>query len=135
MRARSSRLVLAVTAAALTAGLAGCSSAVTSGATSGADRGQEARNDSTEQLAAARQASLAPVAEQLAALTRERQAEVRAGQAAQTTAVEQRIAAYEQLQQSIQTAGSPAAVRGLVERSGLDLDRSADPAADVPAAG
>ena len=134
MRARSSRLLLAVTAAALTAGLAGCSSGAASGATSAAGA-QETRNDSTEQLAAARQASLAPVAEQLAALTRERQAAVRAGQAAQTAGVEQRIAAYQQLQESIQSADSPAAVRGAVERADLDLDRSADPAADVPAAG
>ena len=116
MRTRSPRLLLVVAAAGLTLGLAGCSSG------DGQVSAQQARNDAAEQLAAAQRATLVPVASRIDALARQQQGGTGAGE----------LDAYRALARSVEAAHSAGAVHELVDRSGLDLGRSAG---DVLAAG
>ena len=113
MRARSTRLLLVTAAAGLILGLAGCSSG------DGSVAPQQARNDAAQQLAAAQRATLEPVASRIEVLSRRQPGS-------------DELAAYEALARSVAAAPSAGAVQELVDRSGLDLGRSAG---DATAAG
>ena len=137
MRARLVRTVIATTAVIATLGLAGCTATDDAAVST-----QQVRNDAAQELAAARQATLVPVASRLELLDREKQRAELAGSAAAATDVERRIDAYSDLAASIEAAPSAAQVRTLVDRAGLELGPSIDdsavptaaPAAAVPAA-
>lgn len=137
----SGRLVrTALAAAVVTAsfGLAGCT-AGGAAETSAAAATQDARNDAAVELASARQATLVPVANQLELLGREKQRALLAGSTAAATDVEQRIAAYRGLADSIEAAPSAETVRTLVDRAGLELgpaiDDSGVPVSAAPTSG
>jgi hypothetical protein len=116
MRARLVRITLATSAAALTLGLAGCGGA--DGPTGGT--GQGARNHAAEELAAARQATLVPVATELELLDR---AELRArlaGDPVQAAAVDEQLTAYRDLAAAIEAAPTADSVSTAVAASGLE---------------
>jgi len=137
MRARLVRTVIATTAVIATLGLAGCTATDDAAVST-----QQVRNDAAQELAAARQATLVPVASRLELLDREKQRAELAGSAAAATDVERRIDAYSDLAAAIEGAPSAEQVRTLVDRAGLELGPSIDdsavptavPAAAVPAA-
>lgn len=135
MSARLVRTTLAAAALAASFGLAGCTAG--DDGTAAAPATQAVRNDAAHDLAAAQRATLVPVAVQLEVLDREQQRAELAGATA-TTDVEQRIAAYRELADSIEAAPSAETVRTLVDRAGLQLgvalDDSAVPASPVPTA-
>jgi hypothetical protein len=115
MRARLVRITLATSAAALTLGLAGCGA---DGPTAGT--GQGARNHAAEELAAARQATLVPVATELELLDR---AELRArlaGDPVQAAAVDEQLTAYRDLAAAIEAAPTADSVSTAVAASGLE---------------
>ena len=114
MHSRLFRTAVATAALAGALGLAGCSS---SGGGSVAP--QQLRNDAAEQLADARQATLAPVATRLELLDRAAQRAQLAGVPA--VAVQQQIAAYTSLAAAIEAAPSADVVRTLVDQAGLDV--------------
>jgi len=118
--------VTVITAALATSlGLAGCSSGATASSASPAP--QELRNDAAQDLAAARQATLAPLATELELLTRARQrARLTDAPAA---GVDEQIAAYSSLAAAIEAAPTADSVRSLVASAGLDLD--GNPVLDV----
>ena len=113
MHSRLFRTAVATAALAGTLGLAGCSSP------GGSVAPQQLRNDAAEQLADARQATLAPVATRLELLDRAAQRAQLAGVPA--AAVQQQIAAYTSLAAAIEAAPSAETVRTLVADSPLDL--------------
>ena len=125
MSARLVRTVLATAVVAGTLGLTACTATDDAGPGTAA-AAQQARNDATEELAAARQATLVPVAVRLDLLDREKQRAELAGSPATATDVEQRIDAYRELAASIEAAPSAEQVRTLVDQAGLDLGSAID---------
>jgi hypothetical protein len=118
MPSRLVRITLATTAAALTLGLAGCSDGAS--AVDAADA-QQVRNQAVEELAAARQATLIPVATQIDLLQRAEFRARLAEDAGQAKALGEQVAEYTSLATAIRSASTPEAVHSLIEQTGLDL--------------
>ena len=127
MSVRLVRTTFAAAALSTAFGLAGCTAGDEAG-TATAPATQAARNDAAHDLAAAQRATLVPVATQLEVLDREQQRAELAGTTASTD-VEQRIAAYRELADSIEAAPSAETVRTLVDRAGLQLGVALDDSA------